>query len=549
MSLSGRVTSHYGLPVWGASVYARTRFGNGAKTGVTGAYTITGLEAGDYEVTIGHKDYATKTVTARVDGRNRLDVTLDPCGKVSGTVRDAVSGAPIAGARVACDKRDAWSDEQVEAVSRPGSGAFECKGIQPGMRGVRAWAPGYPPQGHQVKVVSGARTEVELELKRAQTLDGTVADWAGAPVAGANVTLRWSGVAGEAVCQTDADGRFKLANVVRDGAWLEALHPEHPSAARQLTEEEAASGQAAIAFEQGATIEGYVLLDGMPVFGTQVYVIGAPPWTPESGAEGGYVVRGVPTGGTRVSVRIPLGNTGGDTSELQVIRWVEAAPGATVRENVDIVTTEAVVEGNITFEGKERGMASIGLNFETEQGHISYSCWAEDGDYLFSRLPAGKALLTANSYSSDFPAGCAFPIEVPAGAIVQQEVIFHARPEVCFEPARPLQDGEFCMVGIVPAARSEPIPEELDKAAYERYQWRHDYLSVRSVVFRSPEEEASRRTGQLLKGLAPGEYRLIMRRHVYNGTKGAVEGACYGSQYIRVGTDSPQTVKVEIPAP
>lgn len=549
VALSGRVTGKYGLPVWGARVHARNRSYNNARTGFTGRYTLTGLEPGAYEITVRHDDYAPKTGTVQVNGHNRFDVALDPCGSVSGQVVDAASGAPVGGARVFCEKDDYPLQEEMETVSRAGSGAFTFSDVQPGYRQLSMRAPGFPTQGRRVKVVSGAATEVALRLKHAQTFEGTVVDWAGEPVPGAEVTLRWGTRVCEASAVTDADGRFRLADVVREASWFGARHPEYPRLSRELDEEETRTGKARIALERGGTIEGRILLDGAPVAETEVRVVGTPSYKTVLEADGAYRVRGVPAGGVRMSVDIPLGGSGGAASDVSVVRWVEVAPGGTAHEDIDLATTDAMVEGKIKYEGIAEWAAGVTLNFETGHGHVSYHGHSDKGAYRFSRIPAGNALLTASSYAPAALAGCVIPVEVVAGETAQQDVLLRAYPEVHFEPAAPLERGEVCLLDIVPAAHAEFLPDALDKEKFERYRWRYDYLSVCQVHLGVPEEEQHPRTKPAVKGLAPGGYRLVMRRHVYDEAAKHIEGECYGAQAVSIGPRSPQTVQVNVPRP
>ncbi|MBB5787681.1 carboxypeptidase regulatory-like domain-containing protein [Jiangella mangrovi] len=101
-TLSGTVTAA-GAPVEGATVTVAGPIERETTTGADGTYSLV-LSAGDYDVAVSAFGYATATATATVTAETTttLDVALEAADShpVTGTVTDAQSGDPVAGATV-----------------------------------------------------------------------------------------------------------------------------------------------------------------------------------------------------------------------------------------------------------------------------------------------------------------------------------------------------------------------------------------------------------------------------------------------------------------
>ncbi|MDZ7729951.1 MAG: carboxypeptidase regulatory-like domain-containing protein [Natrialbaceae archaeon] len=104
-SISGTITdADTGAAIDNASVTLET--GQTATTGATGAYTITNVVPGTYNLTADHADYApnTTSVTVGPNGSVTADLALSAQnGTVSGTITDAQTGAAIDNASVSLE--------------------------------------------------------------------------------------------------------------------------------------------------------------------------------------------------------------------------------------------------------------------------------------------------------------------------------------------------------------------------------------------------------------------------------------------------------------
>ena len=119
---------------------------------------------------------------------------------VQGTVRDAETGGPLAGATVQVGAQELAAD---------GQGRFAAAGVR-GVATVWASAGGYEPARTRLPLAMlvGIQHELDLNLQPTQ-VTGTVTDAAtGRPVAGATVQ------AGQQQAQTDAEGRYTLKRLL-----------------------------------------------------------------------------------------------------------------------------------------------------------------------------------------------------------------------------------------------------------------------------------------------------------------------------------------------
>jgi protocatechuate 3,4-dioxygenase beta subunit len=206
-----------GLPIVGARVALRPPralaedkgFWMSAVTDDNGVYLIENALAGEYEIFARAYGYHTSDpvpVTV-VDGETAVvDLTLEPLtfGSLEGAVTDAVTGDPVAGARVMLRvaRTDALGDDGGPggwgwyATETDDTGYYLFEEVVAGDYIVHVWAQGYLPGEADATVVGDQTTVVDiaLELVAFGGIEGTVTDSAtGDPIEGAWVMLfpRW----------------------------------------------------------------------------------------------------------------------------------------------------------------------------------------------------------------------------------------------------------------------------------------------------------------------------------------------------------------------
>lgn len=140
----------------------------------SGSYTIPALPEGRYRVSVSAANYATSpwadVVLRQTD--ERIDFELSPGGTISGTVVDARSGDPIAGAKVSLESHlpgDAGTLPLRHGSVTDGAGAFVLRGVGPSLSSIFVAA-----SGHHARVLGGLmvsegqRLAVKVELSPLQ---------------------------------------------------------------------------------------------------------------------------------------------------------------------------------------------------------------------------------------------------------------------------------------------------------------------------------------------------------------------------------------------
>lgn len=162
----------------------------------------------------GFADPPWATVTLPGEGDASVRVVLPRGRTLTGTVTDAATGRPVAGARIGMN----WT--QTHAVETGTDGHYEL----PGWTGRNVLEVGVTAEGYgRAKEFVGDRTVVDVALEPGDSVSGRVVDTAGAPVAGAYVSAMASSRVhtgtqrtsfGTAV--TGADGCFCVTSLCHD---------------------------------------------------------------------------------------------------------------------------------------------------------------------------------------------------------------------------------------------------------------------------------------------------------------------------------------------
>ncbi|WP_418666338.1 leucine-rich repeat protein [Allofournierella sp.] len=232
VDLSGTVTDRDGAPVQGAEVTVTDKSGNEAgkpTTDADGKWTIPGVPAGEYEVTVTFPDGSTATGS----------VTVNPDGSVSGSTdlqqpqkADIIFDKHPAGGSVPSGGSYTFSAQAHAENGKPVSYNWYLAGHAPGDKEYTEAAPQHLGSGASVTLdnkntgtnanytytvwcvasAAGAQdtpsNKAALAVLHTSTAGGTVTDEAGAPVQGAEVTVK------------DQDGKeYGPATTDQDGGW------------------------------------------------------------------------------------------------------------------------------------------------------------------------------------------------------------------------------------------------------------------------------------------------------------------------------------------
>jgi protocatechuate 3,4-dioxygenase beta subunit len=256
--LAGRAVDQRGFPVAAArvtvrSLRARTPVTRSTESAGDGTWLFDALPPPPWSVEVDHAEHALARIDRVERAPRELRVVLEAATEVRGTLLDAFTRAPVAGARVVLlpladgDEADAGGSTSVgagralsaearwTATSGP-DGTYAVERVPAGAYRLWATAAGHLDAGAEVTVDDrrGRPRPVELRpllLERAGEVSGEVLDRLGTPVPGAEVfALR---VGGDTVrdrrvgagAPTDARGRFVLSALPPGDVVLAARHP------------------------------------------------------------------------------------------------------------------------------------------------------------------------------------------------------------------------------------------------------------------------------------------------------------------------------------
>ncbi len=353
VALEGSVVDSAGKPVEGAAIHLREPIDNSfpfplpgpeeepaALSGPDGFFRIEDLRAGSTVslsvLRTGYMAGEAKGVRLPVDQPVRI--ALQEVGTLSGRVVDS-DGEPVAdiSVRVGFQQRHLFvrgsGSTPMESRSDP-EGLFRIQDVPPGPVDLVAQASGWQPgtvAGLELRAGEDKRG-IEIVLSPAAVLRGRVLAPSGRAVPDAQVHLapedRQSGLH---MVSTDDEGRYELDSLPPGLRTLEASHPDHGMARRQV-EVRVGDNAFDISLEAGNEVSGRVIDEaGTPVPGAQVWLARAgglpgPPMSTTSQSDGGFRFAAVVDGSYRTSVSkegfapesVPVTVAGGSIEGLEL---------------------------------------------------------------------------------------------------------------------------------------------------------------------------------------------------------------------------------------
>ncbi len=287
-------------------------------TAADGAYRIDGLSPGQYKVMVGcHNRMGARYVTQWHDGKVTvsangiapgIDFALAENGRITGTVTDSLTGAPIAGAGLAICNADDCS------YATTGSDGVYVAWELPGAYRVQARADGhesryYPDtvardQAEMVTVTLGAATSgIDVALPRLGGIAGQVTD-AGTGVALAGITVKIiTKDGGWYTNTTGSDGRYARSDLSR-GAYRVRFEDAQGSYAAFET------GPVTVTVNTMATVDAALIPNGYITGKVVAAESGEPlggievranyPWATTTAPDGTYKIGPLPDGEYRV---------------------------------------------------------------------------------------------------------------------------------------------------------------------------------------------------------------------------------------------------------
>ena len=440
---SGKITVSGGKALPDATVEVMVPDGNGGfetKTATTdnmGNYVLTGLpDGGPYTVAVygtdpedgrGFSGAGSLTVTnGRVDKEKSLpSVVAEPGALITGTLTDE-TGAPIVGGKATVTIPTEGGFKTVTATT-DGSGRYYIPGAGAGDYEIAVTTPDGKGRVDKVTASDGKKAEADakgdLKPENLPMATGVAADPAGKPIAGAAVTIRNKNDLSAPVTDksgseitgiTTGEGGGYVLPGLPDGAYIiTTTSKDGQSGLTEITVSGGkVTGSKGVPNRTGVQVTGAITSDGTPVKGATVSVtiptkdlggnvIGSKTLTVTTGAQGEYVLVGVPegtydlvvtSGGKTVTQKLTVEATdlSGKDIDLKdakatltgVVKDKDAKPleGASVSllDPKTGATVEVDANGNLTTDGDP-------LTVQTGAG----------GEYVLSGVPDGKYVVYA----------------------------------------------------------------------------------------------------------------------------------------------------------
>ncbi len=308
-------------------------------------------------------------------------LVLDARSSVEGTVVEAETGAPVAGAVVRSDGGDAPRESRLNAWLRArlpepvqttgADGAFGFSGLRG--RVTIAVQSAQHRLVHRIVHVANTTEPLRIELHRGRDLVFEIVDGeTGAPLSDATIAFPALGDGAEPILRADAAGRVvwvaRTADAESKNAqyqWLRAQAPGYADLSVSLDWAADANETARIEMLRGATLSGTILapdgapranavVDLRPVFAPTIDS-DVPQWqkvdsvaqwrSMRSGAQGEYRFDELPVGDWTLAA------THGHERVPAPVALRTSEPGESVRYNVQLVDG-AAIEGRVTRDGK-----------------------------------------------------------------------------------------------------------------------------------------------------------------------------------------------------
>ena len=434
LAIAGRVVDTSGKPVDNVQVSTFGPVRETAESGKDGTFLITGLREGVYSLSA-HRarrewsdpQYSSVSVQNVRAGTMDVEIILQGVGAVEGRVLRADTGEPFTDFElfVSNGGADRFSSRLLmngQQVKHP-EGRFSRE-IYVGPVTVTARAPGYAPAFQTVEVLEHKTTGgIELRLKPASAVAGTVVNQRGEPVAGARVFLgRMAELFNleDPAAESGADGTFVIEAFPPDIQELSAVHPEYAPGIAAVTDE------TTIVLPDGGVLEGTVTTGGKPCPDVPVEVSYI---DESSGKIRASFIKTSADGGYRIAALAPgtVNVTAGTHGQRQASREAVVESDATTRVDLAFTPGTSTVQGGINVGQHTPRMIKVQCKVTTGAGIENFSVDAdEDGMYRIENLPAGHVRLAVHMTSESAALNQFIEFDLAENEIVEQDFAFSA---------------------------------------------------------------------------------------------------------------------------
>ncbi|WP_457973931.1 beta strand repeat-containing protein [Arthrobacter sp. D1-17] len=453
-SISGRITAPGGVDITAVSVYAHSSGGYGssrwAAVAEDGSYKFTGLAAGSYRIQFNpnnsgaleqwyggavSSDTATAVVLTAEQDLTGMDAVLVKGASISGKVT-APAGVDLASVSISVHKAAQHSYSGYGQISPDGS--YAVRGLPAGSYKLEfnTYSSGAAKQWYSGAATFETATPVTVDsgqdlagiddsLIKAASISGQVAAPAGVDLASVQVQLYRSDSAGNYAgsAQVQVDGSYTLGGLSAGSYKVQfsgynsgALEQWYPGAASSdtatvinLTAGQDLGGVDAT-LVKGASISGHLTATAgveLSYVTVSVHAGSGQQYSSERiGADGTYLVRGLPAG----SYKVRFSGSGSYSSALE--QWYSGAASAetatpvTLAEGQDLAGVDARLVKGASISGTVTAPAgvdvsSLGVSVQSSDGTSwSYGNVEFNGSYTVRGLAAGSYKVRFSGYNS-----------------------------------------------------------------------------------------------------------------------------------------------------
>ncbi len=396
-NFAGTVTdSLTGLPVSGALIVATK--GNQQRqtttTAMDGTYSITNLNQANFTIIASQSGYQTQAIGARIINgvTNIVDFALVPDGgTISGTVTDAITTLPIAGASVEIFH----GQTLITTATTNGSGAYSAPNLAPGIYNVVAAATGFQMQSQGATVLAGVLTVVDFALSsNPGTISGTVTDANTTnPIAGALVEV-FNGSILLGFTDTDVSGNYTILDLAPGSYTVTASADGYQTKTVGASVTAGATTTVDFALEiPPGTIAGTVTdaLTGNPIPGAAINVFQGVTLISSvlTDTNGQYTISEFLPGDYLVSANANL--------YQQQIKAATVASNATTTVNFALIAPPGTISGTVTDAVTTNPIAGATINVYSGQILTATALTDPNGNYQIPNLAPDNYIVTASA--------------------------------------------------------------------------------------------------------------------------------------------------------
>lgn len=504
------------IPGAAVAIYDPDTGARRTQTDAEGRFQVRGLDVNKvYRVSATADGMNEAVEEAVAPGRHNLTLVLSSLSSVRGEVVDGANASPITEFDVAYLEvvPASLAEWRLQALREgvPWERVSDASGrfVLDTVKSERPFAVAARAAGYGTEFVAcapiapGASADgVVISLGPAARVTGVVLDPAGAPLAGATVSVGGSERTLVEAARSDANGRFSIDDAPAAPLVLRSVHSAYADAEATAAASPGAVVEVKLVHGEAGEIEGTVTAGEVPQPGQKV-IVSARPGSAGAGKggetttdeQGRYRFGGLPAGEYDVIAMFTDDPANPDAAQtLTLPAQVEA--GAVTIVNFPFSPASAVVSGRVTINGAPPAEAEVKGVIGTDAGEHYFSAVVDAaGQFRAQRLPAGAAFVEVTASRADGPpAKRTVTFSIRPGEHVVYDIAIDAQTAIVGEVTG-LAEGETAEVLAV--AQGQPV----------RAGNIEELMAIRQMA--AAAISISDNGAFRLEGIEPGEYTVV----------------------------------------